>query len=146
MRILKRVEGSVLFLYADNPTAIANLKREAAARGVVDGARVICGGCVAGPEYLARFRAAGLFLDTLPFNAGTTASDALWAGLPVLTCPGETFAARMGASLLQAVGLPELIAATPADYEDMAVALAQDPARLARMTVTLDHNRLSGPP
>jgi predicted O-linked N-acetylglucosamine transferase (SPINDLY family) len=139
MRILRRVENSVLFLYADNAIIVANLKREAIARGV-DGERLVFGTRLDFPEYLARYRAPDLFLDTLPYNAGTTASDALWMGLPVLTCKGETFAARMGASLLTSVGLPELITTTYPAYEDMAVTLATKPDVLRDIKQRLANN------
>jgi predicted O-linked N-acetylglucosamine transferase (SPINDLY family) len=144
MRILERVSGSVLWLFEDNPAAAANLRREAASRGV-DAARLIFAGRMDLPEHLARHRAANLFLDTWPCNAHTTASDALWAGLPVLTCPGESFASRVAASLLSAVGLPELIAATPREYEDLAVALAGEPARLANLAQRLAECRPTAP-
>ena len=100
-------------------------------RAGVDPARLVFAGRVPYGDYLARYRAADLFLDTLPYNAGTTASDALWAGLPVLTCAGDSFAARMGASLLTAVGLPELITCDRPGYERLAIELAQQPDRLA---------------
>jgi predicted O-linked N-acetylglucosamine transferase (SPINDLY family) len=144
MRILKRVEGSVLFLYADNPAAEANLRREAHRRGV-DAGRLYFGQRLPVAEYLARYRSVGLFLDTLPYNAGTTASDALWAGLPVLTCMGETFAGRVAASLLKAIQLPELIAATEEEYEELAIHLATDPRRLADVRRRLADGRLSAP-
>ncbi len=144
MNVLKRVPGSVLFLYADTKEATANLKSEAIARGV-DADRLIFGKRVAMPEYLARFRAADLFLDTLPFNAGTTASDALWAGLPILTRTGESFAGRMAASLLKTLGLPELITTTQSAYEDLAVALAGDPARLTAIRQKVDRQKLASP-
>ncbi len=93
------------------------------------------------PEHLARYRLADLFLDTLPFNGGTTASDALWAGLPVLTCSGEAFAARMAGSLLHAIGLPELITHSLADYESLAFQLATDVPRLLGIRQKLARNR-----
>ena len=144
MRILKRVAGSALLLYADNATAADNLRREAAARGV-DGDRLVFGTRLPMAEYLARFRAADLFLDTSPYNAGTTANDALWTGLPVLTRSGEAFASRMAASLLTALDLPELITSTRADYEALAVALATEPARLNGIKQKLARNRLTAP-
>ena len=144
MRILKAVEGGVLFLYADSEQAAANLRKEAAARGV-DPARLVFGTRLPVPEYLARFRTADLFLDTLPYNAGTTASDALWAGLPVLTQRGTTMAGRMAASLLHAVDLPELVTATQAEYEALAIALARDPARHAALKAKLARNRPTSP-
>ena len=97
------------------------------------------------PDYLARCRSADLFLDTLPFNAGTTASDALWAGLPVLTCTGEAFASRMASSLLSAIDLPELITSTQEEYEALAIDLATDPQRLKAVRQKLQRNRLSTP-
>ena len=129
MRILAKVPGSVLHMLGGNATLESNLRREARARGVAAD-RIVFGARLPPPEYLARYRTADLFLDTLPYNAGTTASDALWAGLPVLTCMGEAFASRVGASLLQAVGVPELITSTPQQYEELAVALASDPTLL----------------
>ncbi|HEY2247388.1 MAG TPA: tetratricopeptide repeat protein [Bradyrhizobium sp.] len=144
MRILKRVNGSVLWLLADHPATIGNLMREAAARGV-DPKRLIFARRIPPPEHLARHRAADLFLDTLPYNAHTTACDALWAGLPVLTRTGETFAGRVAASVLGAIGLGELITQSAAAYERLAVALATDPARLAAIRDRLVQNRLTTP-
>jgi predicted O-linked N-acetylglucosamine transferase (SPINDLY family) len=144
MRILGQVQDSVLFLFAENATAQRNLRREALARGVAAD-KLIFGKRLPVPEYLARYRTADLFLDTLPYNAGTTASDALWAGLPVLTRRGESFAARVAASLLNAVGLPELIATTPEQYEATAIELASDPARLAEIKDRLHRNRVTMP-
>ncbi len=140
MRILDRVAGSVLFLYAENETAKQNLQKAAEARGV-SADRLIFGKTLAYVEYLARFRAADLFLDTLPYNAGTTASDALWAGVPVLTCIGEAFASRIAASLLTAIGLPELITSTQAEYEALAIELASHPEKLAALKAKLAQNR-----
>ena len=144
MRILQQVDDSVLFLYADSEPAATNLRIEASQRGV-DPKRLIFGDKLATPEYLARYRCADLFLDTLPFNAGTTASDALWAGLPVLTCTGEAFASRMAASLLTAIDLPELITTTQEDYEALAVELATNPEQLRAIKEKLDRNRLTAP-
>ena len=144
MRILEQVEGSVLWLLEDNETAADNLRREAEARGV-EPARLLFARRMPLPEHLARHRAADLFIDTLPYNAHTTASDALWAGLPVLTCMGESFAGRVAASLLNAVGLPELITATQEQYEAMAVALAGNATRLAELKEKLSRNRLTTP-
>jgi predicted O-linked N-acetylglucosamine transferase (SPINDLY family) len=143
-RILRRVEGSVLWLLVDNPAAARNLRREAALRNV-SAERLIFAERIDLPGHLARHRVADLFLDTLPYNAHTTASDALWAGLPILTCTGEAFASRVAASLLQAIHLPELIASTPQQYEDLAVDLATDPPRLARIKQKLADNRLTAP-
>lgn len=140
MRILRQVENSVLFLFVDNVTAQRNLRREAVKRGVTAD-RLVFGNRLPVPEYLARYRTADLFLDTLPYNAGTTASDALWAGLPVLTQMGESFAARVAASLLNAIGLPELVATTQEQYEATAIELAGDRARLAEFKDRLHRNR-----
>jgi predicted O-linked N-acetylglucosamine transferase (SPINDLY family) len=140
MRILKRVEGSSLFLYSDNQHAQRNLLKEAQRCGV-DPHRIVFGERLSPADYLARFRTMDLFLDTLPYNAHTTASDALWAGLPVLTCTGQAFAGRVAASLLKAVDLPEMITSTPAQYEDLAVHLATNPVLLAQIRQKLTHNR-----
>ena len=106
MRLLQHVPGSVLWLLDDNPSARGNLQQGARAHGI-DPTRLVFAPRVDHAEHLARHRSADLFLDNLPCNAHTTASDALWAGLPLLTCRGTTFAGRVAASLLQAVGLPE---------------------------------------
>ena len=144
MRILARVDGSVLWLSEANATAAGNLRKEAIRRGV-EADRLVFAPRLPLPEHLARQRLADLFLDTLPYNAQTTASDALWAGLPVLTRIGETFTGRVAASLLKAIGLPELITSTSQDYEALAVALATDPARLASIKRKLAGNRLTTP-
>ena len=144
MRILNRVEGSVLWLFEDNATATNNLRKEAERRGV-SGTRLIVAPRMPLAEHLSRHRAADLFLDSLPYNAHTTASDALWAGLPVLTCVGETFAARVAASLLQAIQLPELITTTPAAFEALAIALATDPEKLRAIKQKLADHRLTTP-
>lgn len=141
MQILKRVEGSVLWLSEGNPTAVSNLRDHAARRGVDPQRLIFAQQIPSMAEHLARHRAADLFLDTLPYNAHTTACDALWAGLPVLTCAGEAFAGRVGASLLTAIGLPELITTTWAQYQDLAVRLATNPAELAMLRQKLAHNR-----
>lgn len=144
MQLLAVVDGSVLWLLRDNADAVDNLRREASHRGI-DPARLVFADRLPAPEHLARHRAADLFLDTLPYNAHTTAADALWAGLPVLTCPGATFAGRVAASMLQAVGLPELIAPSLDDYERLAIALAADRERLAEIRARLARNRLTKP-
>lgn len=144
MRILRQVEGSVLWLLEVNETAVDNLRREAQARDV-NAERLIFAKPMPLPEHLARHRAADLFIDTLPYNAHTTASDALWAGLPVLTRMGESFAARVGASLLNAVGMPELATATQEQYEATAIELATNPGRLTALKDRLRKNRLSVP-
>ena len=144
MGLLRQLPGSVLWLLGDAPEAMENLRREAAARDV-DPARLVFAPRAEIADHLARHRCADLFLDTLPYNAHTTASDALWAGLPVLTCLGRAFAGRVAASLLQAVGLPELITHTRGEYTARALELARDPARLARLHAKLAANRLSQP-
>jgi protein O-GlcNAc transferase len=144
MRLLKAVPGSVLWLLEDNAAASRNLRREAQARGV-DAGRLVFAGRVLPPDHLARHRVADLFLDTLPCNAHTTASDALWAGLPVLTCRGNAFAGRVAASLLRAVGLPELVVDDLGAYETLAIRLATAPGELAGLKARLLQNRLTHP-
>ena len=144
MRLLSRVPGSVLWLIAGNPDVEANLRREAQTRGIAP-ERLVFARRMAYPEHLARYRLADLFLDTLPFNGGATVSDALWAGLPALTCAGEAFAARMAGSLLHAVGLPELVTYSLADYESLAMQLATEPARIAGLKQRLTRNRDTHP-
>jgi predicted O-linked N-acetylglucosamine transferase (SPINDLY family) len=144
MRILRKTADSVLWLLDDNPSAGVNLRAEAKARGI-DPDRLIFAKRMHLTEHLARHRLADLFLDTLPYNAHTTASDALWAGLPVLTQVGSTFPGRVGASLLNAVGLPELITSTPQTYEDLAVELAANPEKLTTIKRKLANNRLTMP-
>jgi predicted O-linked N-acetylglucosamine transferase (SPINDLY family)/glycosyltransferase involved in cell wall biosynthesis len=144
MRILGRVEGSVLWLLDHNPWAVENLRTEAARRGIAP-ERLVFAKNLPVDEHLARQSMADLFLDTLPYNAHTTASDALWAGLPVLTRTGETFASRVAASLLRAVGLPELITTTESEYEELAVNLAHDPQRLHAFRQHLQQNHLTAP-
>lgn len=144
MRILKQVPDSVLWIVADSDATRANLVREAEARGVA-GNRLLFAARVAPADYLARFRVADLFLDTNPFNGGTTASDALWAGLPVLTWAGQTFCSRMAGSLLSAVGLPELVTHSLQDYEALAVALGNDRPRMAALRARLAANRDTSP-
>ncbi len=145
MRILERVKGSVLWLREDKVTASANLRREAEARGVAGERLVFARRMPSIAEHLARHRSADLFLDTLPFNAHTTADDALWAGLLVLTQIGEALPGRVGASLLRAIGLPEMIVETEDEYEKMAIELASDPAKLGAIRAKLLHNRLTTP-
>jgi predicted O-linked N-acetylglucosamine transferase (SPINDLY family) len=143
-RILAQVPGSVLWLLEDNPKAKENLQKEAIARGI-DKDRLIFAGRLETSEHLARHALADLFLDTFPYNAHTTASDALWAGLPVLTLIGQSFAARVAASLLNAIDLPELITHSQAEYESLAIELATDPDKLAQIKQKLEMNRLTKP-
>jgi predicted O-linked N-acetylglucosamine transferase (SPINDLY family) len=144
MRVLNRVEHSVLWLLEDNALAANNLRKEAALRGI-SADRLIFAPRMPTPGHLARHRMADLFLDTLPCNAHTTANDALLAGLPVLTCTGETFASRVASSLLNAIGLPELITKTPEEYEALAIELATNRSRLEQIKEKLANNRLSTP-
>ncbi len=128
-RILEQVDDSVLIIYANNESTKTNLTKEIALRGI-DSNRLIFGEQLLIPEYLARYRLADLFLDTHPYNAGTTASDALRMGLPVLTCIGSSYASRVAASVLTAVNLPELITTTQEQYESLAIELATNPEKL----------------
>jgi predicted O-linked N-acetylglucosamine transferase (SPINDLY family) len=144
MRLLTAVPGSVLWLLSKHPSTAANLRREAQARGV-NPDRLIFAEKQDLPEHLARHQLADLFLDNLPYNAHTTASDALWAGLPVLTCAGRSFAARVAGSLLHTIGLPELVTYTLEDYEALALKLATDPDQLNQIKEKLQKNRLRTP-
>jgi predicted O-linked N-acetylglucosamine transferase (SPINDLY family) len=144
MSILAKVDGSVLWLLAGNEQAMGNLRQCAASRGIA-AQRLVFAPRVTLESHLARHRLADLFLDTLPINAHTTASDALWAGLPLVTCAGSGFAGRVAGSLLNAVGLTELITETREDYEALAVSLARDPDRLAQIRATLARNRSTHP-
>ena len=145
MRILNAVEGSVLWLREDNPVASSNLKKEAERRGVNAERLIFAKRAESLADHLARHRQADLFIDTLPYNAHTTTSDALWASLPVLTCRGESFASRVAASLLNAIHLPELITSTLDDYEQRAIELAKNPGKLAEIKQQLATNRLTTP-
>ena len=144
MRLMRDVEGSVLWLLEDNAIAAANLKREAEARGIA-AERLVFAPRKKPHDHLARQRLADLFLDTLPYNAHTTASDALWMGLPLVTCPGNIFPARVAASLLKAIGMPELVTASLAEYESLALKLAREPDTLAAIKAKLAANRDSEP-
>lgn len=142
MRLLNAVERSVLWL-ADpgRPVAMENLRREAEARGVAADRLIFAPHLPCTEDHLARLALADLFLDTEPYNAHATAADALWAGLPVLTLKGETFAGRVAASLLSAVGLPEMIAQSPQVYEAVALMLAREPSTIAALKAKLARNR-----
>jgi len=144
MRILNAVEGSVLWLFEDNPYASRNLRLGAAKRGI-DPNRLIFAKNMPLPDHLARHQFADLFLDTTPYNAHTTASDALWAGLPVLSLIGQSFAGRVAASLLNAIGIPELIVRSQEDYEQLAIQLARNAETLLRIREKLNNNRLKTP-
>ncbi len=142
MRILKAVEGSVLFLYSSNTAFQENIQKEAQKRGV-EPQRIVFGQRISTDEYLARYQACNLFLDTLPYNAGATASDALWVGLPVLTLIGKSFPSRYAASLLVSIELPELIAHTQAEYEAIAIGLAINPEKLQMIKNKLADHRVN---
>ncbi len=144
MRILRRIDDGVLWLIEDNADAARNLRAEAQHRGI-DPSRLVFAKRVPLPEHLARHRLADLFLDTLPYNAHTTASDSLWAGVPVITQKGNTFPGRVAASLLQAIGLPELITHSREEYEALAIGLALDRRKLRDLKAKLDRNRLTTP-
>lgn len=144
MRLLQAVPGSVLWLFSEHQATTDNLKREAERRNV-SANRLVFADRQPLDRHLARHRLADLFLDTRYYNAHTTASDALWAGLPVLTCEGETFAARVASSLLHAVGLPELVTHSLDEYESLALQLASDPARLAAIKSRLANNLPAAP-
>jgi predicted O-linked N-acetylglucosamine transferase (SPINDLY family) len=144
MRILKAVDGSVLWLYEDNAAAANHLRQEAEKYGIHP-SRLVFAKNMPLAEHLARHRLADLFIDNFPCNAHTTASDALWAGLPVLTLMGNSFASRVAASLLNAIGLPELITNTQEEYEALAIEIAQNPEKLAALKQKLANNRLTTP-
>lgn len=144
MRALMATSGSILWLLHDNEPAEHNLRKEASARGV-DASRLVFAPRLPLAEHLARHRLADLFLDTLPCNAHTTASDALWAGLPLVTCAGRTFASRVAGSLLHAVGLPELVTDSLEEYEALVLKLAREPAMLRDLRLRLERNRGCAP-
>jgi predicted O-linked N-acetylglucosamine transferase (SPINDLY family) len=134
----------VLWLYEDNEAAVHHLRQEAEKHGINPSRLVFAKGMPLA-EHLARHRLADVFLDAFPCNAHTTASDALWAGLPVLTLMGNSFASRVAASLLNAIGLPELITTSPQAYEDLAIELASNPEKLLNLKQKLASNRLTTP-
>ncbi len=144
MKLLAKVPGSVLWLLETNPVVGKNLRRVAAVWGI-DPDRLVFAPRLPLAEHLARHRLADLFLDTLPYNAHTTTSDALWVGLPVLTCRGETFAGRVAASLLTAMQMPELIVDSIQDYESTALRLATDPALMSAIRSKLQGNLTTAP-
>jgi predicted O-linked N-acetylglucosamine transferase (SPINDLY family) len=134
----------VLWLLEENKTAAVNLRKEAQKRGLAP-ERLVFAPKMELSEHLARHKLADLFIDTLPCNAHTTASDALWSGLPVLTCMGESFASRVAASLLNAIEMPELITSSLTEYEELAVALGKDPQRIQTLKQKLENNKLTTP-
>jgi predicted O-linked N-acetylglucosamine transferase (SPINDLY family) len=144
MRLLAQLPAGVLWLLGVEPVAQDRLRREARARGI-DAHRLVFAGRVSYPAHLERLRLADLMLDTLPFNAGATASDALWVGVPLLTWAGEAFAARMAGSLLRAAGVPELITFSAEEYESAALELARSPEKLCRLKRRLAENRSTMP-
>jgi protein O-GlcNAc transferase len=144
MKLIGKVDGSVLWLLEGNADVKRNLQREAKVRGI-DPSRLIFAPRIEYADYLARYRLADLFLDTAPFNAGTTASDALWTGVPLVTCSGRAFASRMAGSLLTAIGMPELITHTTEDYEALAYRLACNPDLMTAVKAKLERSRLSSP-
>ena len=144
MRILHGAPNSVLMLYANSEIAQSNLRREAEVRSI-DANRLVFGARVSVPDYLARLAACDLFLDTLPYNGGTTANDALWMGLPLLTIAGETMTSRMAASLLHTLDLDELVATSWADYEARAIELATEPEHYAAIKQKLNQERKTSP-
>ena len=145
MTIMKATDGSVLWLSELHESAQSNLRKAASAAGVDPGRLVFAKRLASAAEHLARHQLADLFLDTMPYNAHTTASDALWAGLPVLTEIGESFAGARCRKLVDRFGLPELIARSKAEYEKLAIELANNPAKLRKIRNKLKTNRLTSP-
>lgn len=145
MRLLREVEGSVLWLREYSEIAACNLRSEAQRRGVAPERVIFASRMPLAADHLARQRQADLFLDTQPYNAHTTATEALWAGLPVLTCRGSSFAGRVGSSIICAVGMPELVTETQGEYEARALELAKEPGLLTRFRERLAHNRQTNP-
>jgi protein O-GlcNAc transferase len=145
MRLLHEIPESVLWLMETSALATANLQREAHVRGIDPRRLIFAQRVPSHAEHLARHRLADLFLDTLPYNAHTTMSDALWSGLPALTCVGDTLAGRTGGSILRAAGLDELVTSTPAQYEMTALTLARDKNALAHVRQKLVDNLATTP-
>jgi predicted O-linked N-acetylglucosamine transferase (SPINDLY family) len=145
MRLLRSVDGSVLRLKSMSARTVTKLRAEAQARGVAPDRLIFAARVPSNADHLARLRLADLFLDTRPYNAHATAADALWAGLPVITCPGNSYPSRVAASLLHAVGLPELVTASLTDYEELARNLVQNPDRLGVLKAKLLRNRQTSP-
>jgi len=143
-KILNNVEGSILLIYADHESSKVNLIKEIKSRGV-DSNRLFFAESFPRPEYLARYRIPDLFLDTRPYNAGTTASDALRMGLPVLTLMGESYPSRMAGSILTAANLPELITTSVEEYESMAIDLGSNPQKLKAIKEKLERSLIEAP-
>ena len=146
MNLLKNVKDSVIWLMikGDNPTVKSHLKKEALKKGI-ESNRLVFANRMPLPDHLSRLKLANLFIDTMPYNAHTTASDALWVGLPVLTLCGETFASRVSASQLNAIGLNELITLTNKEFEGLAIELANNPKKLQQIKNKLNNNKISKP-
>ena len=140
MRLLKRIENSVLWVLSENINISKNLKKEATLRGV-DFNRIVFAERIKMNEHLARQKVADLFIDTFPYTGHTPVSDALWAGLPVLTRIGKSFASRVSASLLNAIGLSALVTNSEKGYEDLAIELATNSAKLEEIKNKLKNNR-----
>ena len=145
MRLLRAIEGSILWLRFSNPTVMSSLRHEAKMRGVAPERLVFARRLQRLEDYLAALSVADLFLDVHPYNAHSTACDALWAGLPVLTYRGQSFSSRVAASLLHAIGMPEQVTSSLGEYEELALALARDPRSLAAVRAKLARNRDSEP-
>jgi predicted O-linked N-acetylglucosamine transferase (SPINDLY family) len=145
MRLLRSVSGSVLWLPNRAPATVANLRREAEARGVASDRLLFAPFTALVEDHLARLTLADLFLDTLPYNSHTSACDALFAGVPIVTCPGNAFAGRVAASALFAHGIPELVAGSLAGYEEIALSIANDPAKLAELKAKVIRHRKTHP-
>jgi protein O-GlcNAc transferase len=143
-RLLEATPGSLLWVVSPGPKGAELLRREAQARGV-EPQRLVFADQKPYAEHISRIVHADLFLDTLPFNGGTTTSDFLWAGVPVVTCAGRSFAGRMSGSLLRAVGLPQLVTTTPQEYMQLALELAHDPGKLSQVRATLMENKAQAP-
>jgi predicted O-linked N-acetylglucosamine transferase (SPINDLY family) len=144
MRLLANVKGSVLWLFTSNNLAEINLKNEAQKRGV-NPSRLVFAKTLQNDEHLARIKLADLFLDTFNFNAHTTACDALWAGIPVVTLMGKSFASRVAGSLLHSLEMPELVTTTEEDYESLALFIAKNPDKLKKLKKKIEINRESAP-
>ena len=144
MRILKKINNSVLLLLEDNIKTSENLKKEAAKKGI-NSNRIIFVRRIPMEEHLARHKIADLFLDTYPYGAHTASSDALWTGLPIVTLTGQSFASRVAGSILTAIDIPELITQTKEEYENRALDLAKNPAQLAKIKNTLRSKRNTEP-
>ena len=142
--MLKKIDGSVLWLLKNSNEGANNLKKESQKRGV-DPNRIIFAEKLSQPDHLARHKLADLFIDTFPYSAHTTCSDALWSGLPIITRMGESFASRVGGSILSAIGLKELITKTEKEYEDLAINLASNSKVLKNIKKKLIKNKTNKP-